>query len=373
MNDTDLGRGMNSLSAAIRSAQVVVPCADLQATMDSFLERLGFRVEVIFPADAPATAVLSGHGLTLRLETSNDNTPPPALLLLVDFSALPVNTPRELRLPNGMKITLVEARPRIEVPEAQQEFVISRAGAPHDWGAGRAGMQYRDLIPTRLGGRFVASHISIPEGGLVPDYVHYHRIRFQMIFCKAGWVRVAYQDQGPAFVMSAGDCVLQPPEIRHRVLEASPGLEVIEIGCPALHETYADHDLSLPNDRFKPDRLFGDQRFARHVAKDATWSPWKIAGFEAQHTEIAAATNGLAGVSMLRSARECSGTIRHDGEFLFFFILHGEFGICGANVGSHQLRENESCAIPAGSEFELTAKPQLEMLAVALPGNILAA
>ena len=70
-----------------------------------------------------------------------------------------------------------------------------------------------------------------------------------MIFCKAGWVRMVYEDQGAPLVMHAGDCVLQPPEIRHQVLEASPGMEVIEIGSPAVHETLADHDLALPNER----------------------------------------------------------------------------------------------------------------------------
>ena len=110
-------------------------------------------------------------------------------------------------------------------------------------------MRYRDLIPDRWGGSFVASHITIPEGGPVPDYVHFHKVRFQMIFVKSGWVRLVYEDQGDPFVMVAGDCVLQPPEIRHRVLESSPGLEVIEIGCPALHETIADWSLALPNGR----------------------------------------------------------------------------------------------------------------------------
>src|SRR5204863_7610986 len=98
--------------------------------------------------------------------------------------------------------------------------------------AGRAGMQYRDLVPGRLGGRFIASQIRIPNGGPVADYVHYHRVRFQILYFRRGWVRVVYEDQGAAFVMHAGDCVLQPPTIRHRVLEASSELEVIEIGAP---------------------------------------------------------------------------------------------------------------------------------------------
>jgi quercetin dioxygenase-like cupin family protein len=110
------------------------------------------------------------------------------------------------------------------------------------------------LIPGRLGGRFIASHIRIPGGGEVADYVHFHKIRFQMIYCRRGWVRVVYEDQGPSFVMHEGDCVLQPPEIRHRVLEASPGLEVIEIGASAEHETWRDHVLDLPTPRLRPQR-----------------------------------------------------------------------------------------------------------------------
>jgi hypothetical protein len=66
-------------------------------------------------------------------------------------------------------------------------------------------MQYRNLLPGRLGGELVASHIRIPRGGLVPDYVHWHDIRLQLIFCYKGWVRVVYEDQGPPFVMQPGD------------------------------------------------------------------------------------------------------------------------------------------------------------------------
>jgi hypothetical protein len=52
--------------------------------------------------------------------------------------------------------------------------------------------------------------------------------------------------------MHPGDCVLQPPQIRHRVLEREPGLAVIELTCPAEHPTRADHDLRLPNARLDP-------------------------------------------------------------------------------------------------------------------------
>jgi len=353
---------------AIRSAQIVVPCNDLQSALDFFVDQLGFRLDLIFPADAPATAVVSGNGVTLRL-VANSDASLVGLRLMVDASALPNDAPREQRAPNGMKIEWTDANPPLEVPEGEQEFVITRVGGSHTWGTGRANMQYRDLIPSRLGGRFVASHIRITEGGPVPDYVHYHRVRFQMIFCKAGWVKVVYEDQGPPFVMEAGDCVLQPPEIRHRVLEASPRLEVIEIGCPAMHETIVEHDLPLPNDAFNPDRLFSGQRFVRHVATHAKWSECGTPGYEARDIGIASATDGLAGVRVVRSSGEHAEAIRHHGELLFLFVLSGELVLRNDELGTHGLGKDESCVIPAGIEFELKAKPGLEMLEVALPAD----
>ena len=132
-------------------------------------------------------------------------------------------------------------------------------------------MHYRDLIPSRLGGRYIASHIAIAEGGPVADWVHFHRIAFQLICVRKGWVRVVYEDQGEPFVMAAGDMVLQPPGIRHRVLESAPGLEVVEITCPALHETFADHEMALPNGSSDPARDYEGQRFLHHVAATTPW------------------------------------------------------------------------------------------------------
>jgi quercetin dioxygenase-like cupin family protein len=360
-----------ALAEQIRLAQVLLPCRDLAATLGFFTDRLGFKVNLILPADSPRVAVISGHGLTLRLEAA-DADAPLALRLLCDLASLPPGTPHTLTAPGGTRIELMEARQAVEVPEGSQEFVLSRMAAD-GWGVGRAGMQYRDLIPSRLGGRFIASHIRIPDGGPVPDYVHFHRIRFQMIYCKAGWARLVYEDQGAPFLFHAGDCVLQPPEIRHRVLEASAGLEVVEIGCPAVHETFADHAMSLPTPHLLPARDFGGQRFVRHVAAEARWLKWRADGFETRDTGIAAATDGLAGVRVVRPRGGMAAKAAfkpHGGEFLFLFVLKGEAGLDVSGHGQHRLSANDSCVIPADAAYALDAAAGAEMLEVALPAEL---
>ena len=365
----------SALAPHIRLAQVVLPSADLAADLRFFTERLGFKVNLIMPADAPPLAVINGHGLMLRLEARKDaaKTPPLALRLICDLKALPADTPRELTAPGGTRVTLVDAQAALEIPAGTNEFVLTRM--TDQWGVGRAGMQYRDLVPSRLGGRFIASHIRIPGGGPVPDYVHFHKVRFQMIFCKAGWVKVAYEDQGEPFVLEAGDCVLQPPEIRHRVLESSPGLEVIEIGCPAVHETFADQVMALPTGRTLPERDYGGQRFVRHIAKQAPWQPWGTLGggpnFEARDIGIEAATDGLAGVRVVRARNRAATKQRaHGGEFNFLFVLQGELTLRHAEFGQHQLAAGDSCVLPAGSLYALNAEAGLEMLEVTLPAQL---
>ena len=205
-----------------------IVCEYLDLALDD-LQRKGFRLDLIYPADDPHSAVLSNGGETVRLTTRPGADRPP-----------------------------------FEIPEFRPEFVLTRTG--NAAGEGRAGMIYRDLIPGRLGGRYIASHITIPEGGPVSDWVHFHRISVQALYVVAGSVRVVYEAQGEPFVLNAGDLVLQPPEIRHRVLESSDGLEVVEIAAPALHATFADHDMNLPGPAPDPNRTFSGQRFLRHIA-----------------------------------------------------------------------------------------------------------
>jgi quercetin dioxygenase-like cupin family protein len=342
---------MPELRDAIHTAHVVLPCENLGEMLSFLIDRLGFRLDMIFPADDPRAAVVSGYGLSLRLETTS-TIEPVRLRLQGEFPGL------LLEGPSGLRVQLIDSRVPIERPVRVPQGLIVNRSAP-DWIEGRAGMLYRDLIPGRLGGRLIASQIRIPQGGDVPDYVHYHRVDFQMIYCRKGWVRVVYEDQGPPFVLRAGDCVLQPPEIRHRVLESSAGLEVIEIASPALHETCADHAMSLPTAEIRPDRDFYGQRFVRHIAGEATWEPWMFDGFEARDIGIGAATNGLAAAHVVRQAASQARPI-HSDELFFLFVLQGALTIDETQI----LIENECCVLPAGREFLLQADHVVEMLVV---------
>lgn len=364
---------MESDPSVVEAAEVVLPCIAFDPTLNFFTNRLGFRVDSIFPADDPRAAQLSGYGLRLRLERGPKNDDSVLRLLCGDPVAFAVGT-QTLKAPNGTRIELVEADPPVEVPPVDpvslgQPPVVTQAGAGAHWGTGRAGMHYRDLVPDRQGGRIIASHIRIPGGGPVPDYVHFHKIRFQMIYCRKGWVRVVYQDQGPPFAMQAGDCVLQPPEIRHRVLESGDDLEVVEIGCPAEHMTCVDHDLTLPTDALRPDRDFGGQRFVRHVAAEADWRPWRLAGFEARDTGIGAATGGIAGAQVIRPAGASeSATSRHDADSLFFFVLQGRVTLCADGQADQTLTADDSFMIPANLSYRLAAcLDDLELLEVTMP------
>ncbi len=279
-------------------------CGDLASTLNFYTQELGFRIDVIFPADAPRVAELSGHGISVRLEGN------------------------------------------VESPRA----------AAGEWGTGRAGMQYRDLIPDRLGGRLIASHIRIPQGGPVPDYVHHHDVAFQMIYCYRGWVKVVYEDQGPAFIMEAGDCVLQPPHIRHRVLESSDHMEVIEVSSPAEHETHVDHELELPTANLDVDRDFGGQRFVRHQSRKAEWFPGPYDGFEAKDTGIADATNGLASVQVIRPIGSPQSTvIRCDTGIVFIFVLQGAVTVQQENQAQQVLAASDAFVMSSGMQATITA------------------
>lgn len=336
--------------------------------MRFFIEGLGFRLDGIGPADAPTQARLSGHGLNLQLERTDSHDPGTLRLATKEE---PVR--QALMAPNGTRIEFVPADPPLKIPSPAPRASIQQGQGPAAWTRGRAGMLYRDLVPDRAGGYLIASHIRIPDGGPVPDNVHHHAIGFQFIYCRRGWVRLVYEDQGAPFVLEAGDCVLQPPHICHRVLEASDGLEVIELASPATHETWLDHDMQLPTGRHLPHRDYSGQTFVLHHAQEARWETRSGSSIEARNVGLKNATGGLVDVHVLRRTGAVStkveAAIKRDGAFTFLFVLGGSLGIELDGLPATTLAAGGACVIPAQLRVRFEhCTPDLELLEVQCPG-----
>ena len=349
------------------SLTTVVRCLDLDVMVAFFVDECGARIDSISPADAPrdVTVTLGGSSICLRRADRDE-----AAHLIVRSPAVTGSTTHTA--PNGTVVEFRSHSVEVDVPVSEPSLSIVRAA--DDFGVGRAGMGYRDLLPDRWGGAFIASHILIADGGDVPDYVHFHRIRFQMIFCARGWVDLVYEDQGEPFRLHAGDCVLQPPEIRHRVLRSSPGLEVIEIGCPAVHDTLVEHEITLPTERVDPQRDFGGQRFVRHMAAEASRVPYLQDGLVARDTGIGDATDGVAGAVVVEAQGPPVGSqwLVADGEFVLVVVLDGSAVVTieGAESLTSRVGARDAIVFPPASNWawsDWTA--DFEFLEVSLPAG----
>lgn len=353
------------------SAQVVLPTTDLNEDID-FFTKLGLRLDKIFPSDDPSVAIMSGLGLSIRIDKDLDDSPP-TLHILTDHPKDIANGQSTLVAPNGTNIKIFPKTYLLETPATQHNFEVRKLRHSDPWIIGRAGMLYRDLIPDRLGGSIIASHINIPQGGPVPDMVHYHTIGFQLIFCYRGWVKLVYEDQGAPFILEAGDCVTQPPEIRHQVLEASDNLEVIEIGVPSDHMTTIDHEMELPTKEFNPERTFQGQSFCHHIARDADWKEWRIPGFEFRETGINKSTNGVASVQVARITKAIDQQVQisHEADILFTFVMTGSFELLASEHESSELSAGDAYVVPPNLDYQMqNCSEDLELLQVALPGDV---
>ena len=99
--------------------------------------------------------------------------------------------------------------------------------------------RYRDLGIAEATGGLARAHVirMIPP---VTDEVrqrHLHNVDLQLVYVLKGWMKNEFEGHGVQ-MMDAGSCWLQPPGIRHTVLDYSDDLEVLEIIVPADFETH---------------------------------------------------------------------------------------------------------------------------------------
>ncbi len=117
-----------------------------------------------------------------------------------------------------------------------------------EWKAGlREVFEYRDLdIEAATKGDYVA-HIIRANGKTSKDGVqqwHVHDCNFQFVLVLNGWAVFEYEGGG-VHKIEKGDCILQPPRIKHREIACSDDFEVLEIVSPA---EFATRNVAAPAD-----------------------------------------------------------------------------------------------------------------------------
>lgn len=120
-----------------------------------------------------------------------------------------------------------------------QRFVVSHH-RDEDFATGlRAYAQYRDLGIAAATHGLAQAHVIRLIGPCNPDEVsklHYHAVDFQMVYVLKGWVRAQFDGEG-VVEMREGSCWIQPPQIRHMILDYADNSELLEIILPAEFET----------------------------------------------------------------------------------------------------------------------------------------
>jgi uncharacterized cupin superfamily protein len=136
----------------------------------------------------------------------------------------------------------ISARSRVAKPKPapkKQAFVASH----HSPGAFEVGLrryaQYRDLGIAAATGGLARAHVIRMVPPCDPAEVskrHYHDVEFQMVYVLKGWIKAEYDGAG-VHTMREGSCWLQPPKIKHTVLDYSDDCELLEVILPADFET----------------------------------------------------------------------------------------------------------------------------------------
>ena len=137
------------------------------------------------------------------------------------------------------RVVAAKRKSKAKTGPRKQTFVASH----HKPGAFKQGLrryaQYRDLGIAAATGGLARAHVIKMIPPCDPAEVskrHYHDVEFQMIYVLKGWIKGEYDGAGEV-TMVEGSCWLQPPKIKHTVLDYSHDCELLEIILPAEFDT----------------------------------------------------------------------------------------------------------------------------------------
>jgi hypothetical protein len=130
-------------------------------------------------------------------------------------------------------------KPKTKAAPRKQIFVASHLNPNAFEGGLRSYAKYRDLGMAAATNGLAQAHVikmNPPCDPAVVSKRHYHDVEFQMIYVLKGWIKGAYDGAGEV-TMVEGSCWLQPPKIKHTVLDYSHDCKLLEIILPAEFDT----------------------------------------------------------------------------------------------------------------------------------------
>ena len=113
--------------------------------------------------------------------------------------------------------------------------------------------------------------------------------------------------------------------------------------------------------------MFQGQRFVHHRETEAEWGDWRLPGFTARDTGIAAGTNGVAGVEVVKWTGGDAVTATHDCDILFHLVKTGGMTLSVEGEPDYQLSAGDAFVIPPGRPARFSdCSGDLELIEVAL-------
>jgi hypothetical protein len=136
------------------------------------------------------------------------------------------------------------ARPARKAPALKTQATAQRFTVSHlnEKAFKRDGLRpyakYRDLGIARASGGLAQAHVIrlIPPCTDEVRKRHTHAVELQLIYVLKGWVKNEFEGHGEQ-LMREGTFWLQPPNIKHTVLDYSDDCELLEIIVPAKFDT----------------------------------------------------------------------------------------------------------------------------------------
>jgi Cupin domain len=130
-----------------------------------------------------------------------------------------------------------KAAPKVRRPQA---FMVSHLHEDDFETNGlRSYAKYRDLGVAAATSGLARAHVIRfvpPFRADVVSTPHFHDVELQLIYVLKGWLVGEFEGHGP-ITMRQGSSWVQPPRIKHAVLDYSDDCEVLEVILPADFET----------------------------------------------------------------------------------------------------------------------------------------